>query len=385
MKFSFLIYSYFPFGGQQRDFLKIAKEILARGHSIDVYTLGWQGDVPPEINLVIVPVKAFSRISLYRKFTAWVSDNLAEKSRTCVVGFNKMPGLDVYFAADPCFLEKANSQRGRYYKYTARYRHFQRYEDSVLGEKSQTEIMLISPQQRSAFLHYYPASLSRLHDLPPGIEVDRRASQREPEKGMYIRTELGLKPDTILLLQIGSGFRVKGVDRSLEAIASLPATLKKKVHYLLIGQDKSRRFTKLARKLGIEQHVSVLPGRNDVPELLQAADLMLHPAYSESAGYVLLEATVAGLPLLCTASCGYAFHIEKAGSGKVCPLPFSQNTLNALLLEMLQSLGSSNWSERGLAYGTATDLYHMKEHAADIIETKANKMFVNKQFVKGEI
>lgn len=374
MRFSFLIYSYFPFGGQQRDFLKIAKEMLARGHTIDVYTLGWQGDVPPEINLNIVPVKAFSRIKLYQRFTAWVQDKLASTSKTCVVGFNKMPGLDVYFAADPCFLEKAHTQRGKYYKFTARYRHFQHYEDSVLGKASSTDVMLISPQQRAAFLHYYPESRSRLHDLPPGIEKDRRVSRRQPERGAYIRDELGLSADSLLLLQIGSGFRVKGVDRSLQAIASLPITVREKVHYLLIGQDKSRRFTKLARKLGIEAQVSVLPGRNDVPELLQAADLMLHPAYSESAGYVLLEATVAGLPLLCTASCGYAFHIEKAESGKVCPLPFLQSDLNHLLLEMLNSLETSRWSEQGISYGAAADLYNMKAHAADIIEAKARKM-----------
>ena len=46
MHLSFLIYSYFPFGGLQRDFLRVAKECLSRGHNITVYTLSWDGDIP---------------------------------------------------------------------------------------------------------------------------------------------------------------------------------------------------------------------------------------------------------------------------------------------------------------------------------------------------
>jgi CBS domain-containing protein len=35
MKFAFCLYKYFPFGGQQRDFLKIAKTCTKRGHHVD--------------------------------------------------------------------------------------------------------------------------------------------------------------------------------------------------------------------------------------------------------------------------------------------------------------------------------------------------------------
>lgn len=374
MKYSFLIYSYFPYGGQQRDFLRIAKEMLSRGDEVDVYTLNWQGEIPAKLNVILVPVKAFSRIGLYKRFTKWVENALKLDKRTCVVGFNKMPLLDVYFAADPCFMEKAEHQRGGYYKYTSRYRHFKHYENIVFADDSQTEVLLLSPQQHNAFCHYYPGSESRLHELPPGISKDRKVEKRDPKVGERIREELGISRETILILQIGSGFRVKGVDRSLEAIAALPPTIKENVHYLLIGQDKSNRFMKLASRLGLTNQVSILPGRDDVPDLLQAANFMLHPAYSESAGYVLLEATIAGLPILTTASCGYAFHIENAGSGKVCPSPFQQQTLNEMLLEMLKALGSASWSGAGIEYGRNENLYAMPEAAADIIQASAKKL-----------
>ena len=46
---------------------------------------------------------------------SWVFKHLRNKEPSVVIGFNKMPGLDVYFAADPCFLEKAENQRGPLY------------------------------------------------------------------------------------------------------------------------------------------------------------------------------------------------------------------------------------------------------------------------------
>ncbi|MFT4863724.1 MAG: UDP-glucose:(heptosyl)LPS alpha-1,3-glucosyltransferase [Pseudohongiellaceae bacterium] len=372
MTFSFLIYNYFPYGGQQRDFLRISSEILARGHSVDVYTMSWTGEVPRGMNIIEVPKRGYSRLSRYRNFTQWIQSNLVSKTDGPIIGFNKMPGLDIYFAADPCFLTKARTQRGAYYKYTSRYRHFRDYELSVFGPLSKTQVLVLTPQQRDDFEHCYPGCQSRLHLLPAGISEDRKVLVRDRKRGQHIRDALNLKDDTQLILQLGSGFKVKGVDRSLKAIGSLNQILKSNCHYLLIGEDRANKFVRLSKQLGISDKVTIWLGRDDVPQILQAADLLLHPAYSESAGYVLLEATIAGLPVLTTASCGYAFHIERAASGEVCSSPFSQQDLNVRLKHMLEQLHQSSWSANGLQYGHDEDLYSMANFTADHIESFSN-------------
>ena len=368
MKLSFLIYSYFPFGGQQRDFLRIVTECLQRGHNIDIYTQSWQGEVPENLTLIIVPAWALTRLGVYRKFTAWVANALSRQPPHTVIGFNKMPLLDVYFAADPCFVEKALTQRGIYYRFTSRFRHFKAYEEAVFGASSHTNVLLLSPQQRQAFTKHYPASAARSHDLPPGISTDRKVSKRDPAVRTELRAELGIGADRLLLLQVGSGFRVKGVDRSLRAVAALPQTLRQRCHYLLVGRDKPKPFLRQAQQLGIAEQVTILSGRSDIPRFFAAADILLHPAYLESAGYVLLEAAIAGLPVLTTASCGYAFHIERAEAGLVCNEPFDQMQLNAKLAQMLEQLPMANWSANGLRYGSNADLYTMPQVAADLIE-----------------
>jgi UDP-glucose:(heptosyl)LPS alpha-1,3-glucosyltransferase len=238
----------------------------------------------------------------------------------------------------------------------------------VFSPDSNTRVMLLSPLQRDAFVRYYPGCDSRISLVPPGVELDRRPTDAAPVIRKQLRQEFNLDDNDLLVVQIGSGFRVKGVDRSLRAIASLPASLRQRTTYLLIGQDKPRRFRRLANKLGIADRIRILSGRDDIPRFLQGADLLLHPAYSESAGYTLLEATIAGLPVLATATCGYAFHVEKAGSGLICKEPFSQDDLNNKLLHMLTSAERESWQRNGIAYGRQDELFSLASVAVDQLE-----------------
>lgn len=373
MTLAFLIYSYFPYGGQQRDFLKVAKACVARGHKVVVYTMKWQGEMPANMEVVLVDIKAFSRQAMYRRFTTQVGQALQAQPADFVIGFNKMPGLDLYFAADPCFRERAENQRGFYYRFTPRYRHFLAYEEAVFGTQASTQVLLISPLQRAQFERHYPHSVQRFHDIPPGISRDRQLPENAAEIRASFRHQFRIADHEPAIVQIGSGFVVKGIDRSLRAIASLPQSLRHSIRYFIVGQDKSDRFRRLAKRLGIGEQCEFLGGRDDVPRFLLGADLLLHPAYSESAGYTLLEATIAGLPVLTTATCGYAFHIERAGVGIVSASPFDQQRLNRQLLEMLTSPEREQWRANGINYGRTQDLYSMPETVAVLIEDLAHK------------
>ena len=61
-----------------------------------------------------------------------------------------------------------------------------------------------------------------------------------------------------------------------------------------------------------------------MPAFLLAADLLLHPAYHENTGTILLEALVSGLPILTTDVCGYAHYVQEAKAGCVLTSPFQQ-------------------------------------------------------------
>ena len=368
MQLAFCLYKYFPFGGLQRDFLRIALACQSRGHAIRVYTLEWRGKEPDGFEVLRVPVKAFSNARRYAKFTDWVAQDLQARPANRVVGFNKMPGLDVYFAADPCYEEKAQTLRNPLYRFSGRYRHFSAYERAVFSPESRTEILMISQLQQPFFEKHYATPTERFHLLPPGISPDRRAPANAAEIRAEFRREFQLTDSDFLLLQVGSGFKTKGLDRSLKALASLPEALQKRTRLIAIGQDEPTGFQRMARALGVDERVSILPGRSDIPRFMLGADLLVHPAYNENTGTVLLEALVAGLPVLVTAVCGYAHYVAEADGGRVLEEPFAQQQMDETLAAMLADPAArARWSANALDFSEVADIYSNAEHAADVI------------------
>ncbi|NMG37194.1 glycosyltransferase [Azoarcus sp. TTM-91] len=375
MQLAFCLYKYFPYGGLQRDFLRIALACQARGHAIRVYHLEWNGEVPPGFELVKVPASGWSSIRRYARFSAWVEADLARRPVDRVVGFNKMPGLDLYYAADPCFEDKARTLRKPLYRYSPRYRHFSAYERAVFAPESHTEILMISTTQQPLFAKYYGTPARRFHLLPPGIAADRRAPPNAAELRAQARerfgSEFGLAADDFLLVQIGSDFPRKGLDRSIAALAALPEALKRRTRLVAIGADDARPFQERARALGVGERVHLPGGRDDVPRFLLGADLLLHPARHENTGTVLLEALVAGLPVLASAACGYAHYITDADAGLIVPQPFVQADLDAALARMLgDDAARAAWQAKALAFADRSDLYSLPERAADLIVGK---------------
>ena len=373
MQLAFCLFKYFPYGGLQRDFLRIALDCQVRGHGIRVYTLEWRGEVPPGFDVQIVSVRAWRNHNRCSKFAAWVEADLARRPVDRVIGFNRMPGLDVYYAADPCFEEKARTLRNPLYRLGGRYRRFAALERAVFAPESRTEILTISHAQQPSFERHYSPPPERFHLLPPGISADRRAPPDAPAIRAAFRAEFGLNGDDLLLLLIGSGFKTKGLDRCLKALAALPEALRRRVRLFAIGTDNPRPFQRQASLLGLAGRVAFLGGRDDVPRFLLGADLLIHPAYSENTGTVLLEALVAGLPVLVTDICGYAHYIGEAEAGCLIASPFAQEAFNTALAGMLADpVARARYSSNALAFSEHADIYSLHEKAVDFILNTRN-------------
>ena len=86
-----------------------------------------------------------------------------------VIGFSKMPGLDIYYAADTCYLEKVMTTRPAIYRLSGRFRTYAAMERAVFAPEAKTEILLIAEKEQAAFMRHYGTALERFHLLPPGI------------------------------------------------------------------------------------------------------------------------------------------------------------------------------------------------------------------------
>jgi UDP-glucose:(heptosyl)LPS alpha-1,3-glucosyltransferase len=371
MRLVFCLFKYFPFGGLQRDFLRIARECVRRGHQVDVLTMAWEGNAEPDISVNIIPVSSRQNHTRAQQFVRKIQPQLTNYD--LAVGFNKMPGLDVYYAADTCYQAKARRQHGAWYRLTPRYRHLIAYEESVFSANARTQILLLSKAQQAEFIHFYETPRERFQLLPPGIQKDRVAPDNAATIRSDIRKKLGINKNEFILLLIGSGFKTKGLDRVLLAYAALPDKLRNFSYVYVIGKDDPKLFQRQAKKLGIASRIKFLGGRHDVADFLLAADILVHPAYNENTGTVLLEALVAGLPVLTTDICGYANYINEAQAGIVLASPFKQIELNQALRDMLFSLERMTWKKNALAFIQQADIYSLIEKAVDAIEAIHNK------------
>lgn len=368
MRLAFTLFKYFPYGGVQRDALQIARCCLALGHEVEFFALRWEGPRPEGIPVNLLRDRGLTNHARYAGYAGQVARILDARSFDLVVGFNKMPGLDLYFAADGCFLDKA-FRRPWPHRLTRRFRHFAAFERTVFDPQAGTQILFLVRTEIEKYRRHYGTPESRLHLLPPGVIPDRAAGPNFAELRRDLRAELAIAEDDLLVLLIGSGFRTKGLDRALRAIAALPEAFRERTRFVAIGQDRAAPFERLARRLGVARRFRVFAGRDDIPRFLQGADLLIHPAYYENSGMVLLESIIAGLPVLTTDSCGYAHFVTDVGAGRVLPGPYEQAALNAALRDMLTSAEQrQRWRANGIEFGRTADLYNLHSRAARIID-----------------
>ncbi|MFA6178547.1 MAG: glycosyl transferase family 1, partial [Candidatus Methylopumilus sp.] len=134
-----------------------------------------------------------------------------------VVGFNRAKGLDAYFAADPCFIERAHVQRNFLYRLTPRYRWFQQCEQAIFSAGSNCSILLLSNQEKLDFQKWYQTPEQYFHFIPPYLSSERLALQGRSEMRSYLRNAFNFAAQDFVFLLVGSGFYMKGLDRAIKA------------------------------------------------------------------------------------------------------------------------------------------------------------------------
>ena len=370
MKLAFCLFIYFPYGGLQRDFLNIAKTCLQHGHQVDVFTMEWQGEQPKDLNIHIVPRVGFSSHRRCMNFSHYLQEFFLKTPYDVIIGFNKVAGLNVYFAADVCFKAKLQDSWRRYF---GRYKTFCRLEAEIFAPHSLTEILYISEMQKSTYQDTYNTPEERWHFVMPSIDPSRFKLENKSQARQKIRAEFNLAPQTTLLLAVGSGFKAKGLDRSLEAIAALTVAQREQLVFLIAGQNSAAYFKRLVKRLKLSAQVKFLGGREDIPDLLLAADFLLHPAYLESGGIVLIEALLCGLPVLATDGSGFSHHIQQADAGLVLARDASQRDFNEALNTLLNSGKKALWQNNALRYRQQSNFASIGEQAVAIIEATAQQ------------
>ncbi len=372
MKAAFSIFRYFPYGGVQRDLAATAQALQTHGFAITIFCDRASGDAPEGCRLVELPVRGWSNHARARSFERLFREATDREAFDVKVGFNRMSGLDLYFAGDDCL--------ARRWRHKAFLRHFiprigvfLALEKAVMEPDGAPVILTLTARQEADYERFYHTDPARFRRLGPGVNWRFYGLDRSPEHRAAIRAGLGIGPDELLLVQVASSFRTKGVDRVLALVDRYRNTWGAKFRYLVAGGDPQLERDR-ARAAGRRLPVVFLGFTAEVPELLLAADLMVHPARDEATGGALAEALCAGLPVLTTELCGYADLVRDSGGGVVLPEPYCEETWREALAELLDGTGKLRELRRAIAdYYRDQTLYNRPRRIAEIIAEYARR------------
>ncbi len=128
-------------------------------------------------------------------------------------------------------------------------------------------------------------------ELVEGVGVDLSRFDASVDRA-EVRTSLGLSLRDSVVITVGEHIPRKNHEACLRAVANLPG-----VTLLFCGVgEQAEALQTLAGELGIAGRVRFLGFRQDVAELLGAADVFLFPSFQEGLPVSLMEAMAAWLP-----------------------------------------------------------------------------------------
>ncbi|AFJ03384.1 UDP-glucose:(heptosyl) LPS alpha1,3-glucosyltransferase WaaG [Methylophaga frappieri] len=329
MQLAFAITEYFPFGGAQRDFIAVAKAMAHRGHQITVITAAWQGDFPCGWQKVIVSKAQFrTNHARLRALSDTVLAFQENHTFDAIIGFTKMAGLDIYFAADPSFVAT------RYHgikKCLPRYRVYAQIEQQMFANKA-LKVFFLTQDQRLQYQRYFSVAAQNQQMLPVTVEPEFHYDPVRYDAGRRWRQEHQPESGRQVLLFVAADFHTKGLDRVIRALQQLSSEEREKLALWIVGNGKQAKYDKaLAALTGL--HYTFWGGQTTTHHFYFAADVLVHPARKEAAGMVIAEALAARLPVRISSVCGYRFLAEADPASRILPV---KNRVAALAQEIRQ-------------------------------------------------
>ena len=191
-------------------------------------------------------------------------------------------------------------------------------------------IICVSDANRRDLIDESPAAAARIQTVYNGVDPSAFPSQLDRQK---VRQELGVTQGPVLVM-IARLTEQKGHRYLLQAFPDLLKTWPQ-LCCLFVGEGELHdALHRMAIDLGVERACRFVGVREDIADILAAADLFVLPSLSEGFPFVLLEALAMGRPVVASRVNGVPELIEDHKTGLLVPARDPQ-ALAAAIREVL--------------------------------------------------
>lgn len=272
-------------GGAEKQTCLLADKMSDAGHDIMIISLTGEALVKPKRNIPILELNMKGFFSLFPALL---------KTRGIVKKFNPTVVHSHMFHANifsrllriiikiPCLINTAHSNNEGNKMRMLIYRWTDRLASITTN---------VSSEAVQAFINKGASYPDRIITIPNGIDSDK--FKYSFEKRLAKRKELNIDDNTYMLLSVGRLTEAKDYPNLFNAYAELfkRNNLDKNTRLYIVGVGHLLfELENLAEELGIKEHIKFLGIRDDIPDLMCAADIFILSSEWEGFGLVVAEA-----------------------------------------------------------------------------------------------
>ena len=310
---------YTRFGGAERFVERALAGLEQQGARVTLITRRWDADDHHEAR--ICNPFHLGRLWRDRAFAACAGRAVRAGGFDLIQSHERLACCDIYRAGDGVHREWLRQKArtlgplGRLaQRLSPFHRHVLRAEQALFAGPRLKAVICNSVMVRDEILTHFPIPAERLHIIPNGVDSQTFSPQNTAPLRATARDNLGLKPDHILLAFIGSGYRRKGLDTVLDALARLPD----RYRLLIVGKDRREPvYRRRCDQSGLGARCHYAGPQPDVLPYYAAADLFVQPTLYDPFPNVALEAMACALPIVTSHKSGAADLVRDGENGFV--------------------------------------------------------------------
>ena len=297
-------------GGVENVVWKVAHGLAESGD--EVHVLARRGSDSSAVELHRIPVPTFWQPLRVGAFSLRARRESRRAGFDLVHSFCRTRHQDVFHSGGGShadYMLHAYGRAGAVRRRASPRHALQLHMEERIFRDSRQLIQCVSRMVRDQIARRFAVADERLVVIHNGVDAARFDPDRNRAARPTLRAELGVGDESVWLF-VGSGWRRKGLDTALRALAE---AADRDAWLWVAGNDDAAPWHRLASQLGVASRVRFLGPRPDIEQVYAAADGLLLPTRYDAFALVVLEACAAGLPVITSASAGAAELLGEAG------------------------------------------------------------------------
>ena len=295
------------FGGGELILDRTISAMIAQGVEVALLARSWTGR--QDIEFIRCDPRRVPRFRRERQFALAACRRLAQETGSLVQSHERMPCCDIFRAGDgvhAAFVEQRARGLSKFARAAVALHPFHRsviaLEREMFSSPRLKAVIANSQMVASEIVRHFGFPHEHIHLVPNGIDLAHFRPEARDRHRAEVRMRLGTAPDRPVVLFVGSGFKRKGLDSAIAALAASGTD----AELWVIGHDRRPgAYASAAERAGVRApRFRMIGPVNDPLPYYAAADALILPSVYDPFPSTVIEALACGLPVVTSTGCG---------------------------------------------------------------------------------